>query len=88
MRKTTMLRKTLTILSLIGLLLSVGLWGVSFFAEMGIIFNADGKSINLTTYKGGVQWETFDYPQRPREDYWKWSEAVACVLLVYGDEQC
>ncbi len=26
-----MLRKTLTILSLIGLLLSVGLWGVSYF---------------------------------------------------------
>ncbi len=26
-----MIRKTLTILSLIGLLLSVGLWGVSYF---------------------------------------------------------
>ncbi|MCH8913595.1 MAG: hypothetical protein IIA33_08530, partial [Planctomycetes bacterium] len=33
-----MLRKTLTILSLIGLLLSVGLWGVSYF-QWGIIVN-------------------------------------------------
>ena len=31
MRKTTMPCKTITILSLIGLLLSVGLWGVSYF---------------------------------------------------------
>ena len=29
-----MLRKTLTIISLIGLLLSVGLWGVSFFGPI------------------------------------------------------
>ena len=30
MPKTTMLRKTLTILSLLGLLLSLGLWGMSY----------------------------------------------------------
>ncbi len=36
MRNTIMPRKTLTILSLIGLLLSVGLWGVSYYRVMWV----------------------------------------------------
>ncbi len=41
-----MLRKTLTILSLIGLLLSVGLWGVSFY---GLQYQKIAASSGATT---------------------------------------
>ena len=58
-----MIRKTLTILSLIGLLLSVGAWGVSYFRAFcippgGTPFVAlRGGQIGLHFAKDGVPWE-------------------------------
>ena len=46
-----MLRKTLTILSLIGLLLSVGLWGVSYFD-----FIYEEKYQVLRLHSGCIEW--------------------------------
>ncbi len=55
-----MLRKTLTILSLIGLLLSVGLWGVSYY---GVIYSQDmyseSTSILLLAGHMMVDWHEF-----------------------------
>ena len=42
-----MIRKTLTILSLVGLLLSVGLWGVSLFLEVEYVPTRSGPQIGL-----------------------------------------
>ncbi len=42
-----MIRKTLTILSLISLLLSVGLWGVSYVLNMGCTLSPSGPQIGL-----------------------------------------
>ncbi len=64
-----MLRKTLTILSLIGLLLSVGLWGVSYFPAWcippwGIPFaSLRGGRIGLYFAKEGIAWERSQYVQ-------------------------
>ncbi|MCZ6651424.1 MAG: hypothetical protein O7D91_00125, partial [Planctomycetota bacterium] len=42
-----MLRRTLTIFSLIGLLLSVGLWGVSYVLNFGCTLSPRGPQIGL-----------------------------------------
>ena len=47
-----MIRKTLTILSLIGLLLSVGLWGVSFF--WSVIWLSSDCTIRVEYGHGGL----------------------------------
>ncbi|MCZ6653217.1 MAG: hypothetical protein O7D91_09345 [Planctomycetota bacterium] len=49
-----MLRKTLTILSLLGLLLSVGLWGVSSFYATGILYLNANNWVRL--YVGGLEY--------------------------------
>ena len=49
-----MLRKTLTIFSLLGLLLSVGLWGVSFFYATGILYLSANSWVRL--YVGGLEY--------------------------------
>ncbi len=53
-----MLRKTLTILSLIGLLLSVGLWGASCWGSIGYTAFREYKksciAVELTS--GGIRW--------------------------------
>ena len=60
-----MLRKTLTILSLIGLLLSVGLWAVSYFSlKYGLqtkrhVFELSGGDLKLT-------WSTLPMARTPR----------------------
>ena len=55
-----MLRKTLTILSLIGLLLSVGLWGVSYvritYASSGDIGLVGGIGMNTAVIFGTMFW--------------------------------
>ncbi len=56
-----MLRKTLTILSLLGLLFSVGLWGVSYF---NIWYFAPNAKYNVQLQFGGVRyvhrWQAVD----------------------------
>ena len=49
-----MLRKTLTILSLIGLLLSVGLWGVSYFRSHVGLPAADRVALDEGADDGSV----------------------------------
>ena len=66
------MRKTLTTLSLIGLLLSVGLWGASYLFSMRTRFNVGGESVSLLTYEGGVHWRVADRPTNRRGVVWKW----------------
>ncbi len=68
-----MLRKTLTTLSLIGLLLSVGLWGLSNFLWVRATFNRGGVGMILTTYAGGVHWSVYKRPANYRIVRWEWS---------------
>ena len=68
-----MIRKTLTILSLIGLLLSVGLWGLSLFLQVHCIPTPSGPGISL-----GPGWLKLGFtglpPESPLpEDYETWS---------------
>ncbi len=50
-----MLRKTLTILSLLGLLLSVGLWGASYFRVSHTARHVRGLStVDLSVYQVGI----------------------------------
>ncbi len=49
-----MFRKTLTILSLIGLLLSVGLWGMISFYATGILYLDADSWVRL--YVGGLEY--------------------------------
>ena len=62
-----MLRKTLTILSLIGLLLSVGLWGASYFhiecARSGYIFTIVAGTLSMIAMDDGERKATPDFCQ-------------------------
>ncbi len=71
-----MIRKTLTILSLLGLLFSVGLWGVSLFLRVHCIPTPSGPGINLCL--GGLILEfTGLPPESPLpEDYQFWPFAL------------
>ena len=61
-----MLRKTLTILSLIGLLLSAGLWGVSYWnVHVWFIRRAEGVSFELR--KGCLQFSYDTFVGGPRQ---------------------
>lgn len=64
-----MIRKTLTILSLLGLLLSVGAWGVSYL-NIGCLVGgkhflaASAGSLHLGTLRGGIGQVEFSWHQR------------------------
>ena len=58
-----MLRKTLTILSLIGLLLSVGLWGMSYFYLSYSIQTHSSHSQYAAAW-GGLQYSSYAPPLR------------------------
>ena len=68
-----MIRKTVTILSLIGLRPSVGLWGVSYFD--GTCHYAPGKSYSL---RGGrLEWRNYNIKRPGFQEitsvyYWTW----------------
>ena len=57
-----MIHKTLTTLSLIGLLLSAGLWGASYF---GLHYHK--KPIHVEVARGGVSWVSGGMTQQERE---------------------
>ena len=57
-----MLRRTLTILSLIGLLLSVGLWGASYMR-----IGYGGKHLLIAAYEGGIYFDRFVYEANAAE---------------------
>ncbi len=59
-----MLRKTLTILSLIGLLLSVGLWGVSY---LSIAHGA--KSHLISVFEGRIGYDHYSF-ERPSSQWY------------------
>ena len=59
-----MLRKTLTILSLIGLLLSVGAWGASY-----LVVGHKGKGHTIALHEGGIDYTRDTYDDRV-EPYW------------------
>ena len=75
-----MFRKTLTILSLIGLLLSAGLWGVSCFYVLvvqafsgyGGVFNGMIAISNLRydEYLGHVVCKAYDWSQLSPDERW------------------
>ena len=70
-----MLRKTLTILSLIGLLLSVGLWGVSYF-DFVAVASPRGPMLQLDRGGFAVTWR-----QRP---YWFGGEGdTGCTFFGF-----
>ena len=54
-----MLRKTLTILSILGLLLSVALWGASYW---GFFWRSHDHTIFFGTYEGAVQFALLEFP--------------------------
>ena len=58
-----MLRKTLTILSLLGLLLSVGLWGVSYW-NVGVLIERSSYYVVAQALQGGLQIDIKVYPSR------------------------
>ena len=65
-----MLRKTLTILSLIGLLLSVGLWGVSY---SNLWYGKPGRSVTVSFRAGALCWQrgiTLGFGNNPSRDPW------------------
>ncbi len=56
-----MIRKTITILSLIGLLLSVGLWGVSYFC-LAYAFGSPGhKTADIYLHQGYVSMLKYEF---------------------------
>ncbi len=57
-----MIRKTLTTLSLIGLLLSVGLWGVTQFVDFRIDFGGQQTFTALTCGRHAAQFLHSDFP--------------------------
>ena len=66
-----MIRKALTILSLFGLLLSVGLWGVSYWGGGGIGYTAFleyKKSVtNVELTSGGILWRSSQNGHEPSD---------------------
>ena len=57
-------RKPLTILSLIGLLLSVGAWGASY-----LVMGHQGKAHIIALHEGGIDYTHYTYDDRV-EPYW------------------
>ena len=55
-----MLRKTLTILSLIGLLFSVGLWGLSYFH---VTYSSPASRLTVDAGSGGIVVQHFPEPE-------------------------
>ena len=52
-----MLRKTMTIVCLIGLLLSVGLWGLSHYDIGYSVFHPKWRTISgVELTRGGIEW--------------------------------
>ncbi len=65
-----MLRKTLTIFSLIGLLLSVMLWGVSYF---NLWYGKPSRSATVSFRAGALCWQrggTLGFGNNPSRDPW------------------
>ena len=56
-----MLRKTLTILSLIGLLVSVGLWGMSYW-KVGVLIERSSYYVIAQTNQGGLRINVESFP--------------------------
>ena len=75
-----MLRRALTILSLTGLLLSVGLWGVSYH---GIMYVGDVHSCLLANGTISAQFKSFA-SVRARESYLQSSTATLPTRWVWG----
>ena len=67
-----MIRKTLTILSLIGLVLSVGLWGVSY---LNIFYRSNGGD-TIRLGRGSIIWMR---PGPGQRQLWKSVESVADI---------
>ncbi len=61
-----MLRKTLTIVSLIGLLLSVGLWGMSYF---NLIYLCMSMESLLLLTEGRLRWAPYATAKFPVDEY-------------------
>ena len=65
-----MLRKTLTILSLVGLLLSVGLWGVSYWNLMVLLIRKT-EGVEIVLSQGCLQFGYHTFvggPRQPRNE--------------------
>ena len=71
-----MLRKTLTILSLIGLLLSVGLWGASLIFSFGYLFRYCGIAFEHSA----VQFAYFD--SKPLDEIGGYCESGSMSLTL------
>ncbi len=56
-----MIRKTLTVFSLIGLLLSVGLWGVSYW-NVGVLVDRSSYYVMAQTHQGGLSIGVESFP--------------------------
>ena len=76
-----MLRKTLTILSLIGLLLSVGLWGVSYYRVMSILPSLRHK-IDLS--RGAMALQSLTAPNMPDDWLRLARQSIANTTLPKG----
>ncbi len=63
-----MIRKTLTIISLLGLLLSVGLWGVSYW---GFLWRSQDLTICLGVYEGAAQFSRLRFEGVDMEAGWQ-----------------
>ena len=61
-----MIRKTLTIVSLIGLLLSVGLWGVSYW-DVSAMFIRRAEGVDIYLSQGCLQFSYSAYVGGPRQ---------------------
>ena len=62
-----MLRRTLTILSLIGLLLSAGLWGASY---LGFFWRSPDMTICFGAYEGAAQFSRLGFTSQEMEPGW------------------
>ncbi len=79
-----MLRKTLTILSLIGLLLSVGLWGVSYY---GVLYRRDKVPVSTSILLVAGYLDVGRHRYGSETEYYSaWAEyEPSSRRLVYGE---
>ena len=75
-----MIRRTLTILSLIGLLLSIGLWGASYFVLICV-----HPSLELRIHRGGVEATPVTQLERT-SDGWKLTFKNGSETLRFGKD--
>ncbi len=85
-----MIRKTLTILSLISLLLSVGLWGVSY---LNIYYTVKMRGMNmhpqtiLVLHCGAITWP-LPRPAEPSNSFRRWESAGFAGLKTFWSPVC